>query len=297
MSPQPISPELVLSGSEKFLLYGDPKVGKTHCALTLPPPIYYICTGSKDELQTFYSKRFQEKKYVNKLLEKDLLVDYVNLTFNWKLGEVNGYDQVKNLIEKALELEQKGEIHFNSIVIDNITTLTELQIEKAIRLADTSRPAGATGKSTAEKFDQTGVMQVADFEWKDVMNMMQKFLGELLVLNKNFAIIAHEWTQTVSDRGTKQVVEVAIKPSFIGKQRDTMANLFSNIWRIYPSGQLSAARTVGKDKDPNIIAGTRIGGIIPDDYPDPDLSFVINKFKAHAEEMSRKHKSLAAQEK
>ena len=283
--PQQISPDII-GKSEKFLLYGHPGVGKTHCALTLPPPIYYICTGGPDEVQTFYSKTFQAK---HKLREQDLLIDSVDLTFSWKLGKADGFDQIKKMIEEAIRMEQAGEINFNSIALDNITTLTELQIEKAILLADMSKSpeAQAKGDSTKKKFDETGVLQVADYEWKDVMNMMAKFLSELFVIKKNFCIVAHEWEQVVTDRKTKKAEVTAIKPLFIGKQRDLIPNLFSNVWRIYPTGQISAARTIA-GTSPSVIAKTRIGGILSPDYPDPNLSDVISKFKKHAEEQSEK---------
>ena len=288
MSPSPISPDII-GGNEKFLLYGDPGVGKTHCALTAPPPIYFVSVSGPDEVQTYYSKYFQEK-YGERLPEKDLLVDYTKTSFSWGLGEGTQFDQVKQMIETTMEMEEKGEIPVSStIVIDNMTTLTEQQVSKAIVLSD--QVSQSEKASTREKYEATGVLQVADFEWKDVMNMMAKFLSELFTLDKNIVIVAHEWEQTVTNRKTKQSDVIAIKPLFIGKQRDLIANLFSNVWRIYPVGAVSsAARTVSQEQNPNIIAKTRVGGVVSRDYMDPDLSSAIGKFKKHAEEMSKKSK-------
>lgn len=283
MSPQPIN-KSVAEDKRTFLLYGDPGTGKTHCALTAPTPIYYICTGSKEELQTFYSERFREKykkRHGHYLAEEDVLFDYVDLMFSWKNEDATGFDQVKKMIDIALKMEKDGEIKFNSIVVDNISTLTELQIEKAIRLASMSKPADAKGKSSEEKYKDDGVLQVADYEWKDVMNMMQKFLSELFNVDKTFIILAHEWEQVVTDRTTKVQSTTKVKPLFIGKQRDQIANLFSNVWRIYVSGNLSVARTVGKDANPEIIAKTRIGGVISDDWMDPDIQVALEKFRVH----------------
>ncbi len=279
----PITPDII-GGAEKFLLYGDPGVGKTHCALTAPPPILYICVAGPDEVQTFYSKNFQ-KKYGDRLSEKDLIIAYVEEDFSWGLGKGTGFDDVKQLIEDAVEQEEAGDFTFNTIVIDNMTTLTEQQVTKAIVLSD-KRPSEK--QSTKDKYAKDGVLQVADFEWKDVMNMMAKFLSELFTLDKNIIIVAHEWEQTVSNRVTKQSDVIAVKPLFIGKQRDLIANLFSNVWRIYPKGEKSAARTVLKEQNPNIIAKTRVGGIVSNDYLDPDISAAIDKFKKHAEAMSKK---------
>lgn len=287
--PQQISPSII-GKKDKFLIYGDPGTGKTHLALSAPTPIYYVCTGLEEELQTFYSKRFQEKYkkvHGHYLQEKDVIFDAVDLAFSWKNEDATGFDQVKDLIQKAVNMEKAGEIKFNSIVIDNISTLTELQIEKAIQLSNTSKPVEQKSKSTQEKYVESGVLQIADFEWKDVMNMMSKFLSEAFVLDKHFIIIAHEWEQVVTDRATKVQSTTKVKPAFIGKQRDQIANLFSNVWRLYNVGNITAARTVGKDANPEVIAKSRVGGVISDDWPDPDIQIAIQKFRTHAENISK----------
>ena len=50
------------------------------------------------------------------------------------------------------------------------------------------------------------------------------------------------------------------------------------------------ARTVPEDKPVDIIAGTRLGGIVSPDYQNPDLTKTIAKFKKHAEEIERGEK-------
>lgn len=287
--PQPIN-KSIAEDKRTFLIYGDPGVGKTHLALTAPTPIYYVCTGSKEELQPFYGNRFRDKYkkvHGHYLAEEDVLFDFVDLAFSWKNEDATGFDQVKKMIDIALQQEKAGEIKFNSIVIDNISTLTELQIEKAIRLASLSKPPESKGKSSEDKYKEDGVLQVADYEWKDVMNMMQKFLSELFNVDKCFIILAHEWEQVVTDRTTKVQSTTKVKPLFIGKQRDLIANLFSNVWRISTSGECSVARTIGKDANPEIIAKTRIGGVISNDWIDPDIQVALEKFRVHMANISK----------
>lgn len=285
--PQQISPA-IMGRKDRFLLYGDGGTGKTHLALTAPPPIYYVCTGGENELDTFYSKHFQEaykRNHGHYLQEKDLQYDFVDLPFSWKNDDASGFDQIKKKIEEAVVASMGGGFQFNSIVFDNASTLTDLQIEKAIKLSALS--SNAPDKTTQKKYDETGILQVADFEWKDVMNMMEKFLSEAFVLDKVFVVIAHEWEQIVTDRATKVQSTTKIKPAFIGKQRDDIPNMFSNVWRMYNyADNKTAARTIGKDSNPVTIAKTRVGGILPNDWPDPDIQVAIEKFRVHAQNQS-----------
>jgi hypothetical protein len=47
------------------------------------------------------------------------------------------------------------------------------------------------------------------------------------------------------------------------------------------------ARTVPADKPIDIIAGTRLGGIVDNDYIDPNITKTIEKFKKHAESIEK----------
>ena len=62
MTPTPISPAII-GEHEKFLLYGDAKMGKTFCALTIPEPIYFVTFMSDNEAKTYYSKEFQKSRF------------------------------------------------------------------------------------------------------------------------------------------------------------------------------------------------------------------------------------------
>lgn len=280
--PSPINTSII-GQREKFLLYGDPGMGKTFCALTAPGPIYFLSVGAHNEAKTYYANQFQEK-YRKRLPEKDLFLDVVVEDFRGMTGygkdTAVGFDRAKECIEKAFEADDKGEIHFETIVIDNATVLTEYQVNKAIAMQ--------SGKGeTLSKLQKDDILTVADFEWKDVQNMMGKFLSELFAVDKHVVFVAHEWEQTVTNRATQTADVIAIKPLFIGKQRDRVANTFDNVWRFTQEAKSFVARTTPRSQSPSIVAKTRVGGVIDPDYMNPDLTEVIERFKKHAEKMSK----------
>lgn len=289
---QEISPEVVGIGkNENFLLWGDPGVGKTHTALTLLGigPTFLMTVGRMNESKTYYSEYFQKWKRDNKVpADHKLYVDTATETFDFEdpKSAAVGFDNVKRQIESAFEDDAKGINQFSSIIVDNMSMTTDFQINKAIKLSDQNKGPESKGKSTLEKAKELGGLSPADFEWKDVQNMMAKFLSELFATSKNIVIIAHEWEQTVTNRSTKQSDLIAVKPQFVGKQRDNIANLFDNVWRMHVDGGQYYARTVSQSKPFSVIAKTRIGGVIDKDYMNPDLSAVIRKFQVHAAKYS-----------
>lgn len=289
--PELISPDSAGIGrNEQFLLYGDPKVGKSHAALTVLGlgNAYLMSVGRSNESKTYYSAKFQD--YIKKRGYKgELYMDVSHETFDFEdpTTAAVGFDNTKALIEEAYDQDAKGIISFNSVIIDNISITTDFQINKAIKLSDANRSgeSQARTKSTLDKAKELGGVAPADFEWRDVQNMMAKFLSELFATPKNIIVIAHEWEQTVTNRSTKQSDVVAVKPRFVGQQRDTIAAMFDNVWRFYAQGQFYYARTVPQDKPFSIIAGSRIGGLVDAEYMNPDLTDTINKFKTHAEKI------------
>lgn len=274
--------------NENFLLWGDPGVGKTHTALTLLGigPVVHVCVGRGNESKTFYSDYFQKWRTQNKVpADHKLYTAIATETFDFEdpTSAAVGFDNVKREIETAFEDDSKGIKQFSGIILDNVSMTTDFQINKAIKLSDKNRDQSAgKGKSTLDKAAELGGINPADFEWKDVQNMMAKFFSELFATDKHIAIIAHEWEQTVTNRATRQSDLIAVKPQFVGKQRDTIANLFDNVWRLHVEGGQYYARTVSQSKPYSIIAKTRIGGVVEKDYINPDLADVIRKFKAHA---------------
>src|SRR5690606_3651821 len=120
--PTPISADMI-GQAEKFLLYGEPKLGKTFTALTIPPPIYFVAIGMSNEAKVYFSTEFQ-KKYGKILRPDELQID---------VGRSS--QETKDLIEAAVEADANGTgYQFNSIIVDNATRLTELQMDVAIEL-------------------------------------------------------------------------------------------------------------------------------------------------------------------
>jgi hypothetical protein len=261
MSPTQISPAII-GEHERFILYGKPKVGKTFCALTLPPPIYFLTFVDASEAKVFYSKSFQAKV---KLRPEDLLIDVATSS-----------QHAKDLANKAMEDDASGKgPQFNSIVVDSASELIEFQLESAMGLVD----------SVLKDKD---VSNPHKGEWGQAQNIMRIFVSELYAVPKHLAFVAHEYEIQAPGPGQTSVV-VAVTPWFIGKQRTDMGRKFDNVWRFTRDGSgMYAARTeAGTDPKGGyaITAGSRIDGVVPRDYSNPNLTDAIKKFRAHAEKM------------
>lgn len=289
--PRPLTSEII-GEREKFLLYGAPKRGKTFCALTAPEPIFFLAIGGPNEAKTYFSKQFQEKHG-----KKDIIIDHCVEEVD-NMGRCKnpvGFDHACNLLDKALELDDKGELPtstggFETLIVDNATVLLEYQMNKVIYLSDLGRSSDTTGDSTYEKFKESGILKPSDSDWGAAQGLMQNWYSWLFKLEKHIVFIAHEYEVTKADRKTQTVNLIGIKPLFVGKQRNRIANAFDNVWHFYKQGQMYIARTEPIDKPVDIIAGTRLGGIVSPDYQNPDLTKTIQKFKKHAEEIEKGEK-------
>ena len=276
--PVPLTAE-IMEDNEKVLLYGHPGTGKTHAALTAPDPIYFLAIGAPNEAKTYFSKKFQEKHG-----KKEIFID-VALEPRDRMGRFKaavGFDHACTLLDTALELDDKGKMEFPTIIVDNATVVEEFQMNKVIEISGASRDPEAKGKSTYDKFMDEGILIPADHDWGGAQSLMAKFTSWIFSLEKNVIFIAHEHETTVSNRRTQSSDLIAVKPLFIGKQRSRIANMFDNVWRMSKQGQNYYARTVPQDKPFTIIAKTRIGGVIPEEYANPNLSEAIKKIQAQA---------------
>ena len=284
-APEPISPE-ILDDNEKFLLYGQAKTGKTHTALTAPEPILFHAIGAKNEAKTYYSKDFQDKHG-----KKDLILDVAREKYDryGRCKEPVGYDQACAQLERNLELDDQGKLPtstggFASLIVDNATVLTEFQSHKVFYLLDSFGAGGE--KTTYAKMMAHGIRTEIDGDWKGIMSLMKDYVSWLFSLDKVVIFIAHEYEQLVPNRATQSTNLVGVKPQFIGRQRKKIASDFDNVWRHWRNGQFFEARTTAQGSDPEIVAGTRVGGIVQSNYRNPDISETISKFKAHAEKQT-----------
>jgi len=289
--PVPLT-SAIIGNREKWLLYSPPKRGKTYCALTAPDPLLFLAIGGNNEAKTYFSKQFQEKHG-----KKDIVIQAAIEEVDSKGRCINpvGFDHACNLLDAALELDDRGKMEtktggFDTLIVDNATVLEEYQMNKVIYISDLNRSVNAKGDSTYEKFKESGILKPSDTDWGAAQSLMQNWYSWLFKLDKNIIFVAHEYEVTRADRATQTTNVVGIQPLFVGKQRTRIANAFDNVWHCYKQGQMYYARTVPVDKPIDIIAGTRLGGIVPNDYQNPDLSKTIAKFKAHAESIERGEK-------
>jgi len=278
---------------EKWLLYGAPKKGgKTFCSLTAPEPILFHAIGGPNEAKTYFSKDFQDKHGKKEIVIEVAIED---LDKRGRCKNPAGFDHACNLLDDALELDDKGKMEtstggFETLVIDNATVLSEFQMNKVIHIANQFRSTQATGLSTYDKLMQEGILVPHDSDWGGAQSLMRDYISWLFKLDKHVVVIAHEYELTKANRATQGSDLIGVKPLFIGQQRDRIANMFDNVWRCTKQGQMYLARTTPIDKPFDIIAGTRLGGIIPNDYPNPDLTKTIEKFKKHAEMIEKGEK-------
>ena len=277
---QPISSDIV-GDAEKFLLYGDPGMGKTFAALTLPEPILFIAVGASNEAKTYYSKQYQKKHG-----KKEIHIGVAEESTDQKggfYGDPIGFDNACTILDMALEQEEAGTFAFNSIVIDNATILSEFQMNKVLSISyiDANDKSG----TAYLKLREHGIRTPYDSDWGGAMSLMNEFVTWLFQLNKHVALVAHEHKDQIADRKSHSQVIKGVKPLFVGKQRTIIANRFDNVWRFTRNAQFYEARTTPLNSPYDVIAKTRIGGVIEEDYRDVDLSFSIKELQKAAEEV------------
>lgn len=273
--------EKEIGKKERFLLYGEPKTGKTFAAHTAPGPIYTIVLGDEEEIDTVRGPDFKDK-----YPEKEIYYDYV-LEERGKGGifkSADAFDEASMLLDKAIEMRESGELPFQTLVIDNVTVLSEYAMNKAMELG----PSGSGKASKAlKKLRDNNIFVPADYDYKSEMSLTEQFVLWATRLPFHVVFVAHEYkeweTEDSESRHSKKLV--SILPLFTGRLRTRMPGKFSNVWHFHAEGSSKArsfyAQTSGSSK-PDIIAGTRIGGVLPFKWRDPNLTEAIEKLRKAA---------------
>jgi len=276
MTPQLISPA-ILDDNEKCLLYGVAGTGKTFAALTAPEPILFLAIGGENEAKTYFSKQFQSKYG-----KKEIYVEAIkeNIGARGKIIKATGFDLVCDALDTALELDAKGEMQFNTLVIDNATMLSAMQAHKVIEI--TSKGASADKDSAYEKFKKSGILTLYDSDYKAIQSLMWQWVNWVFSLPKNVVFIAHEYIDTVPNRKTQSQDVVGVKPQFYGRHRTDIPNMFDNVWRFQRNGQEYEARTVSQGKPYEIVAKTRVGGVLSANYSDVNLTQAFDRLQKQA---------------
>lgn len=281
--PQPITSDLG-GDREKFLFYGEFGTGKTYAALTAPGPIYVMCVGPENELKTALGPSFT-KQHGNKLSEIQYDVIEEPRGKRGMFTEATGYDRVCDTLDEALELRRKGDFPFQTLVIENATTLSEYAMHKVMVLG-----ASGTGKESSKALKRLrdhNILIPADYDYKSEMSLMDQFIDWVYHLDVHVVLIAHEHVESTFDRTERTQHIVSLKPQFIGKNRINIPRLFDNVWRFSAAGghkgRRYMAQTDGTD-DPPVKAKTRVGGILPLMYSNVNLEDAIAKIQKASKE-------------
>lgn len=277
-----MTPGLILGEQEKFLLYGDYGTGKTFAALTAPEPIYALGVGGTNEFKTVYSKQFIEK-----VGRREIFFDAVKETrgeFGAITDNPDGLDNVKSVVEAAVERDIKEGLGIQSIVVDNATVLEDYMMNKAI--AAEFAIMGGGDKAVLVREREWGIRKPQDTTWNGAMSLMSQFSSWLFELPYHIILVCHERKEFTKDDGGKGRSQklIGVGPIFVGQQRTLIPNKFDNVWRMTVSGggrsKQFQAQTVG---DAIVAAKVRVGGFLdPNAERDINLTDVIAQFKQHA---------------
>lgn len=266
--------------AEKFLFYGEPKTGKTFAAGTAPDPIWVIAVGNIDELMTYFSPDF-----VKPYGDKQIFHDVVEESEEWKDSGSEGFDNLTKILNTGLARAEDPDdpFNFSTLVIDNATQIGNFAMYKAMEVN-----FGITSNkefTALKRLRDNDIVIPGDNDWKSQMSLMGQFVNFLFRLKKHVVLITHEWKEETVDRKTKRRVINAVKPLFTGKQRTDIPGLFSNVWRFESTGQFFEAQTVGGTHKDNysVIAGTRMGGILPKHYRNVNIEEAIEKLQEAAQ--------------
>ena len=285
---QILTPESVLGQNEQFLIYGEPKTGKTELALSAPGPIYVLCIGPENELKTRYSKHFMERPDGGP--DKIVYFDSARET-RGKHGEITdnptGFDEACTHLDQMLHDVQTGKMEKpETIIVDNATVLEEYQMNKAM-IAGYDL-AGNKEKTALKRMRDYGIIKPGDSDWGAAQSLMSKMVSWLFALPYNLVMVAHEYKEFESKGENSRDRQISgIYPLFVGQQRIQITRAFDNVWRTTTAGGGRTTQywtqTTG---DERVVAGTRVGGVLQEKEQNLSLTNVIEAFKKYPQTLA-----------
>lgn len=268
--PTKLHDENLLGEAEKILLYGEYGTGKTELWATAPEPIYALIVGPRNELKTLQSPGFQSRHG-----KKDITYDFVQENFGRRgvFKQAEAFDRACDMLDHAWDLRKKGDLPFNTLVIENTTTLLNVQTNKVLEIGRGSRE----NKALAKLRDQN-ILFLSDGDYGGVQSLMRQIVNWVYNLPVHTILVAHEKVEATMNRETRQQAITRISPNFIGQQRTEIPGLFDNVWRCTVEGggksALFRVNTVGDDV---IACKTRVGGVLKEKELNLNISKAIER--------------------
>lgn len=287
MSPKKLTSEII-GVKEKILLYGEPGVGKTHAGGTMPPPTYFLCVGGENELKTLRGRAFIEQ---NPKKADQIWFDSVQepRSERGRFKDAHAFDEAGDKIDEALALDEKGEMPFNSIVVDNVTGLRSVTMNKAIEF-NYFRTQNKDQTAYRRLFDEN-ILVPADMDWQSQMSLMKQFMEWMFQIDKHVLVTAHEWTQTKTNRKNHSQTVTARRPHFTGNNRTEIPLMFDNVWWMFAEGggrsRIHSIQTIGDDIT---LAKTRVGGAFTGEVRNPDMEELISLMQEDSRRAAKEYK-------
>lgn len=266
----------------KILGYGMAGTGKTFAGGTMPGKVYVLLVGNDNEIDTLTSDDFVEK-HPEKV--EDISFDVVSeeRAERGHFKEATAFDRACDTLDEALEKDADPDdpFEFDSLVIDNATTLNRVQMNKAISI--NHQIQSNKNKTTLSQLREENIIIPGDNDYMSQMSLMEQFIDWLFGLDKHVFVVAHEYRDTTYNRQARTQEVDSYRPLFTGKHRENIPLMFDNVWRFYTSGKAAGkqdrafkVRTQGSDK---IMAKTRLGGVLRNTIRDINLTECIEKMQ------------------
>lgn len=282
--PELATPKSILGEYERILLYGITGSGKSFTAATAPEPHWWITPGGKNEVKTVYSPRFLKKHGRKEFFITSIKEDR---EAGQMMDNPSGYDRCCDAVDGFLEWNQKVGAGVKTIIVDNATVLEEFMMNKAI-FAEYML-ASSPDKTVLSNERKYGIRKPHDSTYGGAQSFMDRWANWLKELPFHLVFVAHERQEWEQDEGKgRRRVLKSILPEFVGKQRTSIPNYFDNVW--YASvmgGGRSQTWGIQTERSEIVLAKTRVGGILEPDYEqDPNIGEIIERFAAHAHNLS-----------